>query len=638
MTASRNSLVLAVLASLLLFSGSASAIPPLTAAMTLDGGVVYVSVVETVGDAARILTDAKVSIARRVGDVELASNMEWDGIRVGSNGFAVFRNVPPGEYVAIAEVPGYKEVRREFSKNAAAPAYVTVEFKGERSLCTDSDGGINVEEKGVVRYKDKVLTDKCVFKGEVNLDDKKILPRTQGPVLLEYYCSNDAPARKVYECLNGCLEGACSPQKKVVRIPSSFFLSVGESALLLKKNLVVKLVRVEHVGVVREDCKFSKRNCELINTSVAVVSVSPDLPGSCGSDALCAPPVERVFRIPLNTWIEGFGVRLTFKAETSRGAQFKAELARKGCGSDEDCPRIYCVTPPCPVSGCFKGACVTFTCGDGKCEVGEEEYCKLDCGLAFNLSSGGGATSEGNLSNTTPVPPTPIPANNSANINPPMCREDSDCPTIYCVKAPCPYYACVGNTCVLKEPVVRSAKVEIVVPEKREILRNHCFNGVRDYGERGIDCGGPCPPCPTTKTLNKNCFNGVKDGDEEAVDCGGSCGPCPKSVRESLRKDAEEARREVLRVKKAERAKSFGYKFLRALGLKKSQELEEVKRLEEQASKLRVTMAKLDEQASSVQNPEVKALLVEVREVLKDQVKELDALIEEKRAKAEGII
>ncbi|MEZ5024512.1 MAG: M43 family zinc metalloprotease [Chitinophagales bacterium] len=51
-----------------------------------------------------------------------------------------------------------------------------------------------------------------------------------------------------------------------------------------------------------------------------------------------------------------------------------------------------------------------------------------------------------------------------------------------------------------------------------------CTDGVRNGGETGIDCGGPCGPCGQT------CDNGIKDGDETGVDCGGSCpNACPSN-------------------------------------------------------------------------------------------------------------
>jgi hypothetical protein len=61
-----------------------------------------------------------------------------------------------------------------------------------------------------------------------------------------------------------------------------------------------------------------------------------------------------------------------------------------------------------------------------------------------------------------------------------------------------------------------------------------CTDGIKNGGETGIDCGGPCGPCGQT------CTNGIKDGDETGVDCGGSCpttcgggnpNPCPITGR-----------------------------------------------------------------------------------------------------------
>ena len=52
-----------------------------------------------------------------------------------------------------------------------------------------------------------------------------------------------------------------------------------------------------------------------------------------------------------------------------------------------------------------------------------------------------------------------------------------------------------------------------------------CYDGIRNchHGscESGIDCGGPCKPCPS-------CFDGIQNQGEEGIDCGGPCEkPCP---------------------------------------------------------------------------------------------------------------
>jgi len=53
-----------------------------------------------------------------------------------------------------------------------------------------------------------------------------------------------------------------------------------------------------------------------------------------------------------------------------------------------------------------------------------------------------------------------------------------------------------------------------------------CFDGIMNQGEEGVDCGGPCAAiCPT-------CFDGIMNQDEEGIDCGGPCEPCVKPIVE----------------------------------------------------------------------------------------------------------
>jgi len=57
--------------------------------------------------------------------------------------------------------------------------------------------------------------------------------------------------------------------------------------------------------------------------------------------------------------------------------------------------------------------------------------------------------------------------------------------------------------------------------------RSTCYDGIRNchHGscESGIDCGGPCLPCPT-------CSDGIQNQGEEGIDCGGPCPPCPTTT------------------------------------------------------------------------------------------------------------
>jgi len=57
----------------------------------------------------------------------------------------------------------------------------------------------------------------------------------------------------------------------------------------------------------------------------------------------------------------------------------------------------------------------------------------------------------------------------------------------------------------------------------------HCVNGILDFDEQNIDCGGQnCAPCTYRVP---HCFNGILDLDEDKKDCGGrDCELCPLMV------------------------------------------------------------------------------------------------------------
>ncbi|MBN2422331.1 hypothetical protein JXB41_03825 [Candidatus Woesearchaeota archaeon] len=58
-----------------------------------------------------------------------------------------------------------------------------------------------------------------------------------------------------------------------------------------------------------------------------------------------------------------------------------------------------------------------------------------------------------------------------------------------------------------------------------------CFDGIKNQAETGVDCGGPCLPCPT-------CEDGIKNQGETDVDCGGPCTACP-SCNDSIKNQDE---------------------------------------------------------------------------------------------------
>ena len=71
-----------------------------------------------------------------------------------------------------------------------------------------------------------------------------------------------------------------------------------------------------------------------------------------------------------------------------------------------------------------------------------------------------------------------------------------------------------------------------------------CLDKIKNNGETGVDCGGPCPSCGTCSDGMKNqnetgvdcggtscpscatCSDRIQNQDEEEIDCGGPCDPC----------------------------------------------------------------------------------------------------------------
>ena len=54
-----------------------------------------------------------------------------------------------------------------------------------------------------------------------------------------------------------------------------------------------------------------------------------------------------------------------------------------------------------------------------------------------------------------------------------------------------------------------------------------CADGAQNQGETGVDCGGPCPACQAAPT----CVDGIQNQGEQGVDCGGPCPACQPAAR-----------------------------------------------------------------------------------------------------------
>ena len=81
------------------------------------------------------------------------------------------------------------------------------------------------------------------------------------------------------------------------------------------------------------------------------------------------------------------------------------------------------------------------------------------------------------------------------------------------------------KTDAVKQPVLGDQ------PELSEIIGDpqvYCFDGTQNYGEYGIDCGGSC------NAVCQTCFDDIQNQNEEGVDCGGSCQACNMSTISKL--------------------------------------------------------------------------------------------------------
>lgn len=59
-----------------------------------------------------------------------------------------------------------------------------------------------------------------------------------------------------------------------------------------------------------------------------------------------------------------------------------------------------------------------------------------------------------------------------------------------------------------------STTIKVNVP-----VRETCSDSIQNQDEMGVDCGGPCEPCPS-------CYDRIRNQNEIGIDCGGVCKPC----------------------------------------------------------------------------------------------------------------
>jgi len=132
--------------------------------------------------------------------------------------------------------------------------------------------------------------------------------------------------------------------------------------------------------------------------------------------------------------------------------------------------------------------------------------------------------------------PAPAPSSGGGGGGSPA-REFYDTPTEAPGAAECyddwfcqPWSACAAGmqtrTCALNDYPECNLQWAMPVTEQAcemPIPAATCVDNMLNQGETGIDCGGPCAPCPS-------CFDNVQNQGETGIDCGGPCEPCAPTV------------------------------------------------------------------------------------------------------------
>jgi len=87
---------------------------------------------------------------------------------------------------------------------------------GMQPICTDSDGGMNVNTRGVVSVTDS--------RGRLSTFEDSC---TGSNVLSEFICSNNQAVSRSYTCTASCNSGVCSPALTLIKRDVSSKLNVG---------------------------------------------------------------------------------------------------------------------------------------------------------------------------------------------------------------------------------------------------------------------------------------------------------------------------------------------------------------------------------------------------------------------------
>jgi hypothetical protein len=159
---------------------------------------------------------------------------------------------------------------------------------------------------------------------------------------------------------------------------------------------------------------------------------------------------------------------------------------------------------------------LTWYCGDGICNTGEScTNCALDCGECPNPNDPPPPSGEGGTAGAKGYTTGGGGGGGASFSVPPLppCKEEWSCSKW----SKCPREGSQNRTCIDLNACGTNKSKE---PETQVcVYPGDCFDGIKNNGELGLDCGGLCPSCPS-------CFDGLQNQGEEYVDCGGPCPPC----------------------------------------------------------------------------------------------------------------